>query len=63
MYWIKNTITGAAVVNRALYPIYFPNYKEAYLFIHKRNLNQNTYNIIQIGAIVSRETMKGSETK
>lgn len=57
MYWIRNGITGAAVVNRALRVLYFPRYSDAYMFIHKRALNEKTYDIIQIGAIVSRGTM------
>ena len=60
MYWIRNGITGAAVVNRALQVLYFPRYSDAYMFIHKRSLNEKTYDIIQIGAIVSRETMERS---
>lgn len=57
MYWIRNGITGAAVVNRALQVLYFPRYSDAYMFIHKRALNEKMYDIIQIGAIVSRGTM------
>ena len=57
MYWIRNGITGAAVVNRALQVLYFPRYSDAYMFVHKRSLNEHTYSIIQIGAIVSRGTM------
>lgn len=62
MYWIRNGITGAAVVNRALQVLYFPRYSDAYMFVHKRSLNEHTYSIIQIGAIVSRETIR-RETK
>ena len=63
MYWIRNRITGAAVVNRALKVLYFPRYNDAYMFIHNRALNVHTYDIIQIGAIVPRETMGRSEKK
>ena len=63
MYWIRNGITGAAVVNRALQVLYFPRYNDAYTFIHQRSMNEKTYNIIQIGAIVSRGTMGRSEKK
>ena len=40
MYWIRNGNTGAAVVNRALQVLYFPRYSDAYMFIHKRLLNE-----------------------
>ena len=63
MYWIKNKITGAAVVDRALQVLYFPKSNDAYMFIHKRSLNERTYDIIQIGAIVSRGTMGRSGKK
>ena len=63
MYWIRNGITGAAVVNRALQVLYFPRYNDAYMFVHKRSLNEHTYSIIQIGAIVSRGSMGRSEKK
>ena len=63
MYWIRNTITGAAVVNRRLYPLYFPTYKDAYCFVKHRSLNEHNYHIIQKGAIVSRETIEGNERK
>lgn len=63
MYWIRNVITGEAVVNRALRVLYFLRYNDAYMFIHNRALNEKTYDIIQICAIVSRETMGRSETK
>lgn len=63
VYWIRNGITGAAVVNRALQVLYFPRYSDAFMFIHKRALNEKTYDIIQIGAIVSRGTMgRGEKT-
>ena len=63
MYWIRNEITGAAVVNRTLQVLYFPRYNDAYMFIHERSMNEKTYDIIQIGAVVSRETMGRSEKK
>ena len=56
-------ITGAAVVNISLKPLYFRDYKEAYTFIKHRSLNQYNYHIIQVGAIVSRGTIEGSERK
>lgn len=62
MYYLKNTITGATVVNLHLRPLYFNNYKDAYTFIHRRSLRETAYTIIQIGAIVSRGTI-GRETK
>ena len=58
MYWIRNMITGAAVVNLKLKPLYFRDYKEAYIFVKHRALNEHNYHIIQKGAIVSRETME-----
>ena len=63
MYWIRNMITGAAVVNIRLKPLYFRDYKEAYTFVKHRSLNQHNYHIIQVGAIVSHGTIEGSETK
>ena len=63
MWWIKNTITGAAVVNIRLKPLYFRDYKEAYTFIKHRALNEHNYHIIQIGAIVSRGTIGRRENK
>ena len=63
MYWIRNGITGAAVVNRALQVLYFPRYNDAYRFIHEHSMNEKTYNIIQIGAIVSRGTIGRSGKK
>lgn len=63
MFWIKNTITGAAVVNRLLHTLYFYDYREAYKFIKSKNLNENTYHIMLFGAIVPRGTMGRSETK
>lgn len=57
MWWIKNTITGTAIVNRCLHTLYFYDYREAYKFIKHKNLNENTYHIMLFGAIVPRGTM------
>ena len=62
MYYLKNTITGATVVNIHLRPLYFNNYKDAYTFILQKSLRETAYSIIQIGAIVSRGTIR-RETK
>ena len=56
-------ITGAAVVNLKLKPLYFRDYKEAYIFVKHRALNGHNYHIIQKGAIVSRGTIERSEKK
>lgn len=63
MYYIKNKITGAVVVNKWLFPLYFKNYADAYTFSQRQALKNSAYTIIQIGAIVPRETMGRSGKK